>query len=256
MSRLYRSILNILASVFTNTESFDLDGVNEGLWSGAEPLGIGNEITVAIWFKTTSTANLNALIAQDNSSGTERDLLLAWRGVSLRFLQWIVWHTDGSSTQILGTPNIYDDDAWHLCIVKSNGTTNPDGITMTVDNGTPITVTAGSVGIRNNVDDNPNTVSLGMSTNASGWFYKGLINSPAIWKRVLTPAEETTVWNGGAPGDLSALSPDNDWDFTAAIWDGGSNKWIIPDRGASGIDLESKSMEEIDRVSDVPPTIP
>jgi len=85
-------------------------------------------------------------------------------------------------------------------------------------------------------------------TNTYG--FTGHLDEIAFWDSDQT-SNLATIYNGGAPNDLSSLSPlrwyrmgDN------ATWDG--SNWTLVDQGSGGVNGTSANMDEVDRVTDVP----
>ena len=72
--------------------------------------------------------------------------------------------------------------------------------------------------------------------------FLGNISNMAIWTSTLSPANITTIYNNGIPGDLTSLSPVDWWKLdSSATW---TTSWSIPDDGSASNVGTSNAMTE------------
>jgi hypothetical protein len=87
-------------------------------------------------------------------------------------------------------PNVFTAGSWHLVLFwydSSDGSVN-----ASINNGTVTTLTGATGNIERST---PLTVGYRLEASLT---YDGLIDEIGIWDRVLTPAERTQLYNGGA----------------------------------------------------------
>ena len=94
---------------FSNTQSINLDGIDDYVNVGTSSLGITSAITVSAWVKipTTNTGgggtNIQVIACEDNTSGGQRNWNLYWRGTGSNHFAWIIWNSNGTSNAALAT---------------------------------------------------------------------------------------------------------------------------------------------------------
>lgn len=86
----------------------------------------------------------------------------------------------------------------------------------------------------------PNSSSLGYVSTSSNAF-DGLISNVSIFSTELSSTQVETIYNNGAPNDISSLSPVGWYKLNAADTFDGSN-WTIKDYGSGGNDGTSSGM--------------
>jgi len=217
------------AAAFSNTKSIELDGVDDFVNIGTTSLGITSAISVSAWVKipTSNTggggSNIQQIICEDTTSGSNRNWFLNWRGGGLDRFQFGIFNTDGSFTQILTTGITPNDNNWHHLLATYDGTTNSNGLKLYVDGATPFNATASSTGIRSTSSVE---ATIGATTGGSALRFEGNIDEVAVWNSDQS-ANASTIYNSGVPNDISSLSPFSWWrcgdgDTSPALTDNGS----------------------------------
>ena len=80
--------------------------------------------------------------------------------------------------------------------------------------------------------------------------FNGSFDEVAVWDSDQS-SNVSTIYNGGAPTDLTSLSPLSWWRMgDGDTWNG--SVWTLTDNGSGGNNATSVNMEEADRVTDVP----
>lgn len=238
---------------FTNTYSMSFDGVDEYLNVGTSSLGITNAITVSAWVKipTTNTGgggfNIQVIACEDPISAGERNWNLYWRGTGYNHFAWVIHHTNLSISAVTSIGVVPNDNQWHHLLGTFDGTTNTNGIKLYIDGVLNVQGTAGSTGINSYV---PTEATIGATRVGAFWRFEGNIDEVAIWDSDQN-TNASTIYNGGAPADLTSLSPLSWWRMGDGDTWGGSS-WTLTDNGSGGNDATSVNMEEADRVTDVP----
>ncbi len=201
MSGNYRSILNVQGSSFSNTKSIALNGVDDFVNIGTTSLGITNAISISAWVKipTTNTggggSNIQEIICEDATSGSNRNWALNWRGGSQNNWQWVVWNTNGSVTVVTSTGLTPNDNQWHHILATYDGTSNANGLKLYVDGGTPFTGTASSTGIRSSAFVE---ATIGATSGGSALRIEATIDEVAVWDSAINISD---VWDGSGGND-------------------------------------------------------
>jgi hypothetical protein len=104
---------------FVNTYSLSFDGIDDKVELGAQSLGITGAISVSAWVKipTTNTGgggnNIQNIVSEDRTSGTNRNWTLNWRGGGLNRITGVIWDSGGSAVAATTTAIVPNDGIWH-----------------------------------------------------------------------------------------------------------------------------------------------
>jgi len=205
---------------FQNTYSMDFDGVDDVLSLGENStVGTGGTNTLSFWVKGGAQSVVTISDYLFSSYGTYNwwkyfhghDTNLYWRNIN------------GVAFNV--APNVFDGD-WHNIVIIRNPSDLVDGsLRIYVDNGTPLDRTLdyryGVAGFYNGP-----LGTIGNNITASSGF-NGKIDEVSVWDSEITPSDVSTIYNGGAPNDLTDLSPD----YWLRNGDNGSWKspqWLLP----------------------------
>jgi len=201
---------------FKNTYSMDFDGVDDYLDLGTEStVASGNQFTLSFWIKGNSQSGARYLFSADyynlHTFWTIQNTELYWRNINNNYK--------------LLSSNLLDGDWHHILIVY-----NPDGADETIrcftDGTNQVDVVTDfryrSVG---GLYDGPLRY---IGNRGGGTFpgFNGNIDEFAVWNDDQS-ANISTIYNGGAPNDLTDLSPD----YWLRNGDNGSYKspqWLLP----------------------------
>jgi hypothetical protein len=218
--------------------NFDSDSVNCG-----NTLGSGySSISVSSWvnFDNPNSNVREEIISKDDGSSNRTFFLVKWRNSD-----WAAYGTigfainDGTTTsnaivsQADFTPSA---NTWYNVI----GTWDGANIKLYI-NGVLKKTTAFSA---SNLDTNTVNVLIGDSSASGAYFFNGQISNTAVFNTALPLTGSNsieTIYNNGAPGDISSLSPVAWYKLNAADTFDGSN-WTINDYGSGGNDGTSLGM--------------
>ena len=182
---------------FQNTYSLDFDGVDDYLDLGTEStVANGGQFTFSFWIKGNSQSGARYLFSADyynlHTFWTIQNTELYWRNINNNYK--------------LLSSNLLDGDWHHILIVY-----NPDGADETIrcftDGTNQVDVVTDfryrSVG---GLYDGPLRY---IGNRGGGTFpgFNGNIDEFAVWNDDQS-ANVSTIYNGGAPNDLTDLSPD------------------------------------------------
>lgn len=164
------------------------------------------DFTIAGWVKLSSKAfNAPVMAKDDGGGGTGREYLILYDKTSDRFLFAVF---TAGATAITATANNHGSPVvgnWVYITATHNAATDTASIQVdtTVAQGVPNTMaTGGALQVAG-----VTTPEIGGAN--WGGLMDGVINQLGFWKRVLTPAEITQLWNGGAglPFDSWVATP-------------------------------------------------
>jgi len=174
-----------------NAASF-VAGNEESLTGGpAAALTMGDmDFTIAfwVWFDALTSTGLAAKWATDSL-----EYMAHFNGTNLGF------HVsdDGTGTNSVVNSQAIATNTWYFFIAWHDATANT--INVSVNNNTPAS-TAHSTGV------NDGNASLFLGRNEEGLTYlSGRVDSVSIWKRLLTAAERTQLYNAGVGLDYPFL---------------------------------------------------
>ena len=160
------------------------------------------DFTAALWvnaltFDSTGSTEVSWILSKRD--GTKHEFQLQWRGTAgggpaaPRF-RWGVFNESASQSQVdannLGTPAT---GTWYFIIVWHDSVNDVIGIQ--VNNGTANTA-AHSTGVA--ASNSPVYFSGRPGSVAADDHWDGRMESASLWKRILTTAEKTTLYNAGA----------------------------------------------------------
>jgi hypothetical protein len=159
-------------------------GASTFLSSTSDNTQIAGDWTIALWFRTGANVSTNqALISRWGAASLDQEYIVYVHGSSFRFL------VNAPSTVYIDRPvapnTTYLGFAWHDATAGKIYVQLNDG----VDTSDTVGVIKTSAG---------NTFRVGQRGDTSLPWLGNWIDEIGIWGRVLTPAERTQLYNGGA----------------------------------------------------------
>lgn len=142
------------------------------------------DFTLQAWVYITTKTDFSTIIAKRESP----EFVLVYRSSSDTFQAYFGANLIGTSLPDNSAPAL---NTWALVHFWHDSVNNLIGISINA--GTPVTASDNSAGF---VDGN-GTFNIGRDP-AFGQYWDGRINQVAMWKRVLTSDERTTLYNGGS----------------------------------------------------------
>jgi len=152
-------------------------------------------MSLACWVNSSDNG---MLIAKQTSATGTRGYSVAFVSGKIRFSLM----STATNAVIVETTSTYNDGAWKHVVVTYAGLSAAAGVIIYV-NGAAVATTT----VQNNLTTTTITsVGFRLGGRESGSYFTGLIADAAIYDRVLSEGEVTSMYNGGVPVDLSGLS--------------------------------------------------
>lgn len=197
---------------FSNTKSILLDGVDDFVTMGnvlnTSSTG-ASSFSMSCWFKTNATTSNYFLMSKARNVSQFDGYQMFIRGNGeIRF--FIGRYTGNSSSSpwlyIRTNSNAWNDNNWHNIILTYNGNQSTSGLKVYIDNSLQSLTT-----LFNNTPSINSTSSEFMIgargiTSSVGGFFDGKIDEASFFNTELSASDVTSIYNGGAPSDISSIS--------------------------------------------------
>ena len=228
---------NVANSRFSNY-SFQYDGVDDYINCGTDSsLKPTSAYSVSGWFKLDDLTGTKTIISNDNNNG---------------YMSWVAndklwfYHYDTSWRTITSNTTLVANTWYHFALTWD------------------LSSTTGKMYI-NGVYDNQNTsfnqvtylsTPVYIGTYGPSVYFEGNIDDIAVFNKVLTPTEITSIYNSGVPNDISSLSPvayykmGEEATFVYNVNPEGT--WTIPDAVGSSDGTSNNTFLDTGRVGDAP----
>ena len=214
---------------------FNIDSSNVNYIDlGTNPFSFTQNLTVSFWMKSTQTAS-NTFIGKDiNVSGGRNWMVMLYQ---TRVYFWT--SSTGSISNLKAVQSNVaggvSDGKWHHIVCVNNQT-----------NATKQIYIDGVLDVTNNngglISTSSSPVQIGK--RLGGFPYDGEMSNVALWNTVLTGPQVATIYNNGAPNDISSLSPTAWYKLNAAdTFNSSTSTWTINDYGSGGNDGTSSGMD-------------
>ena len=221
---------------FTNGYSFEFDGVNQGVDTGAINIDATGGMTLSCWVKPVSLGTWDYLCSRGAAAGIDSTL-------NFRFPSWGGLYANYSGASVY-TGLTFTAGVWAHLLITFNYAT---GDVYFYKNNVASATVLGFASIYSNAILN----CIGCATVAGANSASIKIDEFAVFKTVLNSSERAAVYNSGVPADLSTLAPyvwfqmgDN------ASWDG--SNWTIANRGSYGGSATGINLALGSRTTDIP----
>jgi hypothetical protein len=231
--------LGIIASSgvasFTNTYSFEFDGVDDRVQLGSDFTASGT-FTISFWMKPAGVGVNGKQYVMGTFPGNSNFVKLSQLGVIYLKVN-IALQLFNEGVVGGGANNLVLDEWQHIAFIRDSS-----NVISCYRNGSSFGGTT----------TNSNTLTLNSFGRiiSSGFGFEGGLDEIALFNTDQT-SNLATIYNSGAPNDLASLSPLHWYRMgDSATWDG--SDWTLADQGSGGVNGTSVNMTESDRVEDVP----
>ena len=184
---------------FSNTQSIDLDGIDDYVDCGTDASLAVTNISISAWIKTSGGSGYQSIISADSASSTSRRYQLTVNNIS-GCISFFYWNSSYVLKSINGT-TVVNDGKWHHVMAVNNGT----NLKIYVD---------GVLDVSNANGDTMNiagtTITAIGSIYGSYGFFLGNIDEVSVWN-----SDQSSIASaiGSSPVDLSSYSPLSWWRF-------------------------------------------
>lgn len=196
------------ASSFTNTLSTRFDGVDDSVSMGnPASLQITGALTISAWFNTTHTGS-QIIVGKDgvDSLANNRAYLLIY-SASSNTMKFIIFNSINTFEQAISTTSVTDGN-WHHVVGVNDGT----DLKIYIDGVLENTNVGGGGTIQNSsATDFYIGRRQGTSNGNHKNFWKGAIDEVSVFNTGLSASAVTTIYNSGAPNDLTGTSGLASW---------------------------------------------
>jgi len=206
-ARYFHSVISVGGESFSNTKSLNFDGSNDRVEVNNTLANGFSELSISTWVKyanNVATSNrYHPIVAKIGSLGNSFVLRNMRSGASSNGgeLHFMVLTPDGSFTAFSGV--VPSQNVW----INVVGTYDGSNVKIYIDG-----VLKGTASATGNINTNNTILFLGDS--GFGGFssiFNGAIDEVSIYSRGLTQSEVTSIYNGGAPNDVSSISNIEAW---------------------------------------------
>ena len=184
--------------------SFEFDGMDDKIELGTQSLGLTGAISVSAWVKipTTNTGgggnNIQNIVCEDRTSGTNRNWTLYWRGGGLNQISGVIWDSAGSAVAATTTAIVPNDGIWHHVMFTYTGDTSTDGLKLFVDGDPRAQGTSANGGTNSTTAVVP---TIGGLSQTIAWMFEGNIDEVSVFNSDQS-ANIATLYNNGTPTTL------------------------------------------------------
>jgi hypothetical protein len=168
-----------------NARDFESGNAERFFIASNASLQTGNiDFAISLWIKPESVG-LTFYFNKSGIAAADREYAVYHNGAHISFF---IYDPSGAIAQVSsGVAPVAG--AWYHVLAWHDSSANQ--IAISVNNATPVTLSH-STGVRTNNFE----FELGARKN-HGFFYDGLLDEVGFWKRTLTAAERTALYNGG-----------------------------------------------------------
>lgn len=191
------TVANVAGKV-ANAGDFELANSNYLSHTSNAALQMGDiDFTFAVWVKPESTGSSMEIIAKDDDAVNSRDYTLTVDiGGGVRF------YFNGGGTPEVTSSVTMSAGNWYFIVVYHDATANT--VNISINDGTVDSHTTGGAA--------PQTSAAEFRIGSREYFnfeeyFDGLIDEPVAWKRKISAAEITDLYNGGSGRPCSYIVP-------------------------------------------------
>ena len=223
---------------------FDFDGSSSRIkvQDASNEFGFSNNsFSLSAWVFIDSNTTQNGLIAKRNIGTAAANKMWYFEINTSSQLRFLWYNTVGGSANASSTDTV-PLNTWTHVVVTSDGT-GANGLNFyingSVDSGGSKTGPSSASSIQQT--GTPLWVGA-RGGNSSAQYTSGKLSNVSIFNTALTGPQVETIYNNGAPNNISSLSPVAWYKLNAADTFDGSN-WTINDYGSGGNDGTSSGMD-------------
>ena len=233
-------------SLLYSSYSMDFDGTDY-METVAVPPAI-TQVSLSAWIKRDGAqSNYNGVLGVRNSGGANVGHGVSWDFAFHQNNNKISFRVgNGADYFSVFSNDIIPDNTWTHVLGVLKGTD-----VFIYINGVKQTETETFTGTLYPPQSTNGEINIGKQGSYNNFYFNGKISNPAVFDRGLSENEILTIYNGGAPSDISSLSPINWWSLSGDSYYDGS-KWVSPDLGSNSNNTESTNLPVTALVGNAP----
>jgi|9_EtaG_2_1085328.scaffolds.fasta_scaffold00770_8 hypothetical protein len=215
---------NFISNVPTfNSRSISLDGVDDFVTMGdVLDFERTSAFSISAWVKRGGTGVNDTVVSKMESSGNFRGYLLFISSTNL--VKFVLRNVNTSSNRLfVDSTSTITDTNWHHILMTYDGSSSVSGVKIYIDGVSDTVTTAGTLSA---TTLNSSPFNIG-ARNSNSLFATATIDEVSVFNSELSASDITSIYNGGAPNDISSLSPVSWW----RCGDGDNSPTLI-DRGS------------------------
>jgi len=188
------------AGKISNAADFEKDNSERLTVADNDSLSMGDiDFTICAWVKFEAPAQANnswgTILAKWDFSTNNREYALAWERADASSINHIRLEVSSNGTAITGlsasTLGLPATGTWYFVVMWHDAAANT--LNIQVNDGA-----VDSVAYTSGVHSGNSTLFFGSLNATAGYYLDGLGDEAALWKRTLTAAERTWLYNAGA----------------------------------------------------------
>jgi len=212
-------------SLLYSSYSMDFDGTDYIDCGNISSIPSATELSVSFWANTDSTSQ-NQVVFGDNSS-TPIFSFEYWGSNNRMYFEY------GTGTfAYLTLTSVVTAGSWHNVVLVYNGSgaSNTDKVKIYVDgvDKSSLLTYTGAIPASLSASIGDFWIGNGQKYNAP---FNGKMSNVSVFNKALSQNEILTIYNGGAPNDISSLSPVGWWSLSGDSYF--ATNWICPDLSAN-----------------------
>jgi len=207
-----------------STKSIALDGVDDYV-DCSNPSNLNFERTdsfsISVWFKKPSSSVAQFIIGK-NQHAVPRSGYFVFTSGNLVYFRLT---TSGGNNIQIRHDSTHNIDVWEHYVFTYDGSSSSSGLNIYQNETLLTNVTRSGANLTQTIQTSfPFTIG---AREGLGLFFDGKIDEASVFNSELSQSDITTIYNGGAPNDISSLSPISWWrcgdgDTSPTLTDNGS----------------------------------
>jgi len=191
-----------------STKSIALDGVDDYV-DCSNPSNLNFERTdsfsISVWFKKPSSSVAQFIIGK-NQHAVPRSGYFVFTSGNLVYFRLT---TSGGNNIQIRHDSTHNIDVWEHYVFTYDGSSSSSGLNIYQNETLLTNVTRSGANLTQTIQTSfPFTIG---AREGLGLFFDGKIDEASVFNSELSQSDITTIYNGGAPNDISSLSPISWW---------------------------------------------
>jgi len=230
-------------SLLYSSYSMGFDGTDDSITiPDSSSLNFSGNTTLSAWVYATAASSTFDMVITKNSTDNASIQFQLYLQYSNSSTKKIRFKASAESSPVSSTGTLSNNVWNHIALSINSGVTNGSVFYI---NGQP----AGTATF--SITANTEDVYIG-DKSSNQYEFEGNINNVSVFNRALSENDILTIYNGGAPNDISSLSPVGWWSLSSDSYYNG-NDWICPDlSGNNNNSLTSNGLDATDLVGNAP----